>query len=169
VYLSAPITTGEAYVTWRHKHGASLTRDHPRYESLHYEHVISTNITRVGPLVTKLRRQYPDRFVIDPTSLDNVDGWTQNDYHNFWRALIEKYISLIVFADGWQFSTGCVYEFATALRSGKDIFTESLQGLDHQDGLRMIAMAVTEFEGLNVDAEPLRQALKAAEQAAKEG
>lgn len=169
VYMSAPITTGEAYVTWRHNNGSGITRDHPQYESLHYENVISANVTRVGSLVAKLRRRYADRLVIDPTSLDNVDGWSQSDYHNFWCALIEKYVALIVFADGWQFSTGCVYEFATALRSGKESVTESLRPLDRQDGLHMIATAIAEFERLNVDAESLRRAFQAVEQATKGG
>jgi hypothetical protein len=169
VYMSAPITTGEAYVAWRHNHGAPITRDHPQYESLHYENVISANVTRVGPLVAKLRRRYPDRLVIDPTSLDNIDGWSQSDYHDFWRALIEKYVALVVFADGWQFSTGCVYEFATALRSGKEVYAESLKPLDRQDGLHMIAAAVAEFENLNVDAESLRRALQSVERATESG
>ena len=119
VYLSTPITTGEAFVTWRHTHGAHISLDNPSYESLHYEHVIAANITRVAPLVAELRKRYSDRLVIEPTPLE-ADGWTQRQYRDFWCALIEQYVAVVVLADGWQFSTGCVFEFATAIKSGKD-------------------------------------------------
>lgn len=165
VYLSAPITTGEAYVRWRHSYGAQITHDHPSYESLHYEHVISTNLTRVAPLVTHLRKSFTGRLVIDPTSLDDIPGWSQNDYHDFWCSLIEKYIEFVVFADGWQFSTGCVREFATAVRTDKRVFDQSLKPLTQEAGLRLIADAVAQFDSLSVDSTSLRRALGAAEQA----
>jgi hypothetical protein len=165
VYLSAPITTGEAYVVWRHSYGAQITRDNPQYDSLHYQHVISTNLTRVAPLVTHLREMFPDRLVIDPTSLQDIPGWSQSDYHDFWCNLIEKYVAMVVFADGWQFSTGCVSEFATAIRTGKSVYTQSLTPLTQHQGLQMIASAVEEFDNLHVDSKPLRRAMRVAENA----
>lgn len=167
VYVSAPITTGQAYVVWRHSHGSQVTRDHPQYDSLHYQHVISTNLTRVAPLVRRLRESFPDRLVIDPTSLEDIPGWSQEDYHDFWCNLIEKYAAMVVFADGWQFSTGCVSEFATALRTGKKVYTQSLAPLTQHDGLTMVANAADEFDTLNVDSRPLRRAMRVAERAAE--
>lgn len=163
VYLSAPITTGEAYVVWRHSYGSHVSRDNPQYDSLHYEHVISTNLSRAAPLVKYLREMFPDRLVIDPTSLEDIPGWGQEDYHDFWCNLIEKYVATVVFADGWQFSTGCVSEFATALRTGKKVITQSLTPLTQADGLRMIANAVEEFDRLHVGSGSLRQAMQEVE------
>ena len=135
VYLSTPITTGHAYVLWRHSSGSQVAQDNPQYSSLHYEHVISTNLTRVAPLVSFLRDRFPDRLVMDPTYLEDIQGWEQEDYHDFWCNLIEKYAAMVVFADGWQFSTGCVSEFATALRTGKKVYAQSLTPLTPREGL----------------------------------
>ena len=165
MYLSTPITTGEAFVTWRHTHGAHISLDNPSYESLHYEHVIATNITRVAPLVAELRKRYSDRLVIEPTPLE-ADGWTQRQYRDFWCALVEQYVAVVVLADGWQFSTGCVYEFATAMIVGKRVLNQSLQPIASQEGLNMIDGAIEEFEDLNVDSADLRDAHRAVVQSA---
>jgi hypothetical protein len=165
VYLSAPITTGEAYVIWRNTHGSELTHDDPGYKSLHYENVVSTNLMRVAPLVAQLRRRFPERLVIDPTSLADLPGWEQTDYHEFWCHLIERYAALVIFADGWQFSTGCVREFATAIQGKIKTVDQSLAPLTLRDGISLISAAIVEFDRLHVDSSRLRQGLTAAERA----
>lgn len=161
VYLSAPITTGQAFVSWRHSYGSHVGVENEQYASLHYEHVISTNLTRVAPLVKNLREKFPDRLVIDPTSLEDIPGWSQGDYLAFWCDLIEKFAAMVVFADGWHFSTGCVTEFATALRTNKRVCTQSLAPLTQDEGIQMISKAIREFDRLHVDSGSLRRGLQA--------
>lgn len=164
-YLSTPITTGRAFVAWRHLSGASIAPGHPHYESLHHENVVALNLQRVPPLLAAMRERYPGKLVIDPTSLEDIAGWEQPDYHRFWCALIERYVAVVMFADGWQFSTGCIHEFAAALRSGSQVHDESFTPLSKEDGLALVGAAIAEIEALGVDSEPLRTSLRAVEQA----
>jgi len=167
VYVSTPITTGAAYVTWRNNVGNHLDRSHPKYRDQHREHVIDKNIARIRPVISGLRRHFHGQLVVDPTSLPDVDDWEQHDYHAFWCALIEQYIRTAVFTDGWQFSTGCVREFATAIKAGVWILQEDLAPLTIPTGLQLVRDAIRKFEELGVDAETLRSALASAEQAAQ--
>ncbi|HVB42897.1 MAG TPA: hypothetical protein VNF47_09360 [Streptosporangiaceae bacterium] len=159
VYLSAPITTGRAFVAWQRLVGSQLSPDHPHYESLHHKNVVELNLRQVPPLLAKIRSRFPGRLVIDPTSLDDVPGWEQEDYHRFWCSLIERYISVVVFADGWHFSTGCIYEFATALRSADQILDETFAPLSRAEGTRLIRQAIAEIEQLSLDSTLLRRGL----------
>jgi hypothetical protein len=162
VYLSAPITTGQAFVAWRHSQGAEISRDHPHYEELHHEYVVSTNLTRVAPLVRQLRTRFADRLVIDPTALASLSGWEQENYHRLWGSFIDKYVALVIFADGWQFSTGCVREFGTALHLSIKTVDQSLRPLAPQDGERLVKAAIAEFRRLQVDPTGLLKALQSA-------
>jgi len=166
VYLSTPITTGRAFVAWRKLADPLIRPGHPRYESLHYDNVTARNIARIPPLLDTLRRRYPDRLVIDPTSLADIDGWQQEDYHRFWCTLIARYAAITIFAADWQFSTGCINEFAAALASSAQIYSESLTPLTKKDGTALIEAAIDELDGTGIDAEPLRSGLRAVYEAA---
>ncbi|HSV65451.1 MAG TPA: hypothetical protein VLJ59_06020 [Mycobacteriales bacterium] len=156
VYLSAPITTGELFVAWRQSAAGSLDRDHPDYPELHREHVMATNIARVAPLVGWLRDAFAGRLVIDPTVLADVPGWRQQDYHDFWCALIRRYVDTVVFADGWQYSHGCVAEFATAVSVGARLLTERLENLDLARAVELVGAAVARLESVGEDTSKLR-------------
>jgi hypothetical protein len=160
VYLSTPITTGEAFVTWRRR--GRLETEHPDYRTLHREHVIDKNLERIRPVVARLRQHYSDRLVIDPTALDDVVGWEQSDYHEFWCAVVATYAAEVVFADGWQFSTGCVAEFAAASEAGIPMRREDLSTLSLDDGLRLATDAVSQLDRLGEDTTGLRRSLRAA-------
>lgn len=165
VYLSTPITTGRAFVTWRQMSGSQIDPSHPHYESQHYANVIALNLQRVPSLVAQLRARYSGRLVIDPTSLEDISGWEQEDYLRFWCSLIEEYVAIAIFAEGWQFSTGCIGEFATALRFSAEIYSESFAPLSKHDGEHLIRAAIAEVEELSLDSEPLRLGLRAVESA----
>lgn len=167
VYVSTPITTGHAYVTWRNNESGQIDRAHPLYSDLHREHVIEKNIARVRPVISNFRSRFRDQLVIDPTALHDIDDWEQLDYHAFWCALIEQYVRTVIFTDGWQFSTGCVREFAAAIRIQARILTEDLRPLTIPVGIQLIGEAVLKLEELDVDPESLRSAFTLVKEAAQ--
>jgi hypothetical protein len=159
IYLSAPITTGAVFVNWRKEIRSTTGHNHPEYEARHRKQVIERNIARVAPLAAALRLKFSDRLVIDPTTLDEVDNWSQQDYHEFWCEVINRYAHTVVFADGWELSHGCVREFETAVGSGLELLTENLNPLCVSAGIKMVADAVTHLERLDEDATCLRRSL----------
>jgi hypothetical protein len=155
VYFSTPITTGETFVQWRRGNG--MDDAHPDYQALHHEHVIARNLERVAPIVVALRAQFADRLVIDPTGLDAIDDWTQPDYHAFWSLVVERYASRIVFSDGWQYSTGCVTEFVTALRHDIPMFAEDMAELTRSRAIELLTAAIDELVSIGEDPVALRR------------
>lgn len=159
VYLSTPITTGDTYVRWRQETAHSIGRDDPRYNELHREKVINHNIAQAAPLAERLRAEFPDRIVVNPADMADIEDWTQADYHDFWCAVIRRFAGIVIFADGWQFSHGCVTEFATAVECGAQLLTQNMAPLTSDVGSALVARAMAELDGLSEDTDPLRKAL----------
>lgn len=157
IYFSTPITTGETFVRWRRGNG--MDDEHPEYRALHHEHVVTRNRERVQPIVAALRKRFTDRLVIDPTGLDDIDDWTQFDYHRFWSLVVQQFAARIVFSNGWQYSTGCVVEFVTALRHDIPMFDEELAELTPARGVQLLTSAIDEYVEIGEDPVSLREYL----------
>lgn len=118
LYLSTPITTGPKLLDW-----LAANRDHPDdaagegVAEVVRDEVIEENLAQLGPLRDRIRAEWPDAFLIDPTDL-TVSEWSQWEYHRFWVEVLNQLVDTIVFADGWELSTGCTIEYATGLLAG---------------------------------------------------
>ncbi len=156
VYLSAPITTGRRFVD-----AAIAARSIELEPNQHRRLVIEPNRRHVRALVRRLRFRFG--VVIDPTSLADVDEWTQADYRVFWGRVIELYASRVVFADGWELSNGCAYEYVTALRTGARTLTERLRPLTPAQAARQLKAAGSCLESAGLPASFLDAARKEVE------
>src|ERR1044072_4489986 len=134
-YVSVPITTGHRYLQWRITR--PLERVDAELEASHRQDVIAHNVAAATDLVRHVRDRF-DGIVIDPTQLDDVDQWEQANYHGFWSALIERFVGTIVFADGWQYSTGCSIELATACRNDITILDHRLSPLAPEKAVQLL-------------------------------
>ena len=56
--------------------------------------------------------------------------------------IIEKYVSAVIFAEGWQYSNGCVYEFFTAQKNRIPTLDEQQSNLTLNKGIRLIDSAI---------------------------
>lgn len=164
VYLSTPITTGRRFVEWRRGTGADLTPGSPAYLRRRGEEVIEPNRSDIAPLVRWLRTRFQDP-VIDPTALEAVPGWEQFDYHRFWAEVIERYAHTAVFAEGWQYSSGCVLELAAAVSADAILLRHDLAPLKPKDAVELIEGAIADVARDSVLPEaPLASALEALQQ-----
>lgn len=161
VYLSTPITTGLRFVAWRRGPGADLAVETPEYRRRCADEVIAPNRNEIAPLVEFLRDRFDDP-VIDPTALEDVPGWEQLDYHRFWTEAIDRYAHTAVFADGWEYSSGCVLELAAAVSAGATLLCQDLTPLAPEDAAELTEGAVADVSRDDVlPQEPLRTALEA--------
>jgi hypothetical protein len=168
VYLSVPITTGKRFLDWRRGPGAHLAPTDRRYRSEHRRQVVDPNREHVAPVV-KLVRERLSRVVIDPTTLNDVPGWTQADYHAFWTQVIERYAGTVVFLDGWEFSSGCTHEFVAAVRAGARLLREDLAPLQLDEGERRIRDAIAALSDEVLPTAPLSEALREVQELAERG
>lgn len=143
-YLSTPITTGRRFLEWYKETGYKLEPNGSRYKEEHYRAVIRPNTEEVEKKMNILRRQL-DTVLVNPTKFDWTE-WTQDDYRHFWGKVIENYADAVIFLDGWQYSSGCAFEFLTAVRSGAETLNEDRSKLDMETGFQLIKNAVGEYK-----------------------
>lgn len=158
VYVSAPITSGRRFLEWYSMRGElrSLADD---YQSDHLNQVVAPNRSAATALVKRVR-EINGSSVIDPTAVDHIEGWTQGDYRTAWARVIEEFVKTVVFANGWEFSNGCSYEFLIAAKTGVETLDESLRPIDLATGLSMIRRAAGELSSRGLPVEFLRGILE---------
>ncbi|HJQ03462.1 MAG TPA: hypothetical protein VJ851_17835 [Jatrophihabitans sp.] len=156
-YVSTPITTGPEFVAWWRSQGSTLDRDDPAYQD-EVGLVVRRNIEAVRPLVRLVERSL-GRPVIDPTRLGPIAAWEQPDYHEFWVRVIQRFVGTVVFAEGWQYSSGCSLEFAAAVAAGLPALDASLQPMPLGTGLRLLDSAARELDAAGLSSAYQRRAI----------
>lgn len=162
-YVSTPITTGPEFVAWWRSQGSSIPRHDPAYEA-ELSQVVQRNIEAVRPLVAAVETRFR-RPVIDPTRLGPIAGWQQPDYHRFWVRVIRTFVDTVVFADGWQYSSGCSVEFAATVGNGLSSYDASIRVLDVETGVRLLEAAADELDAAGLGSEYQRRAVEEIRQA----
>jgi hypothetical protein len=147
LYVSSPLTTGQRAFEWHQRNGS--TADDSAAQAGFRENVIASNRDQAGRYVEALRAKQMG-IVIDPTALEDVAGWTQSDYRFFWGRVIEEYAATVVFRDGWEYSSGCAYEFLVAARAGLTLLCEDLTPLSIEDGRKLLAAAIAYRQGIDL-------------------
>jgi hypothetical protein len=136
-YVSTPITTGKRYYDWLQAYSPDAASD---FDRDHAREVIAVNQESARALV-ELSRRHLDKVVIDPTPLE-APHWTQLQFHAFWTRLITDYAGTVVFNDGWEYSTGCCYEFAAAVNARARLLDDNLSPLPCAAALKLAKRAV---------------------------
>jgi hypothetical protein len=156
-YVSSPITTG------RRRVGIEASRtQRSMTEEFVRQHVIEPNRRDAQEYVQRLR-DAQSRYVIDPTALNDIPGWGQDDYRYFWGKVIELFASTVIFRDGWEFSSGCSYEFLVAVRSDLRVLDERLAPLELKDGMSLLAVVINNADPAQMNIKFLTDVLTALE------
>jgi hypothetical protein len=157
VYTAVPITTGARFLRWYAERGASVEGTEG-YAEEHRLAVIEPNSAAAASRIAAIRKamRLP---VIDPSAFDRR-GWSQEEYRNFWAAVIRRYAAMVVLLDGWQYSSGCSSEFLTATTNGILTFREDLQPLSRTEGHDLILEAASEFHSHGLLAPVLESVLR---------
>ncbi len=148
-YVAVPITGGPRFVTWYAKHAAPLKHDASKYSQALLDNVIQPNSNDAKRHISELVRR-ESCSVIDPSRLV-VSGWSQDDYRHFWSRVIEQFATRAVFLDGWNLSSGCVYEFFVVTTLGLPAFDAGLERLSPGDGLMLIEQGISELRAIGAD------------------
>jgi hypothetical protein len=158
LYVSAPITSGQRFVEWysRRHNLVGLAQQDQRE---HLREVVAPNRNAAGALVTRVRETCSDP-VIDPTTVGDIEGWTQGDYRNAWARIIEEFVRAVVFANGWEFSSGCSYEYLVATKAGVETLDELWRPIKLEAGVSLLRRAIGEMSSRGLPAEFLRGILE---------
>jgi hypothetical protein len=164
VYVSAPLTSGRRFAEWSVSADSSLGASSTQYQLAHSDHVVRPNRAAAANAISQLRRDPPDWLsqgasplvVIDPTAVPDLDRWGQDDYRVLWKRVIEEFARAIVFLDGWNYSSGCAYEFLTGVRRGLDLRRVDGSNITAPEGIGLLSSGAKDLEGLGADTVFLR-------------
>ena len=147
-YVSVPITTGKRFLEWYKEKGRLLKNT--EYAEAHFTEVIKPNMEDAQDFISHIRETH-QCIVVEPTSL-TIDCWTQTEYNNFWKVVIEQYIDKVYFGDGWYLSKGCTIEFMTAFKRGIPTYKQNKKHLGGTEGLELMRAGAEEYKSLGLDA-----------------
>jgi hypothetical protein len=147
-YISIPITTGLRFLDWYKMEGKNIVSSE-EYHALHYKQVIEQNISASADFVEHVRNTRGNA-VIEPTKLV-VKDWTQNDYHNFWIRIINRFIKEAFFMTGWHLSKGCTLEFLTAKRKGIPVYDVDSRPISTDEACTLLESTIDEYAKLGLE------------------
>jgi hypothetical protein len=146
IYVSSPLTSGRRAAEWHSQNGQGENPEGFK------RHVFTPNRADAAEYVRELRER-TGREVIDPGAVDDISGWAQDDYRVCWGRVIQEYAKAVVFREGWQYSSGCAYEFVVAQEAGLEVVDESWSPLSVADGRTLLSSAREDLrsQGSSVD------------------
>jgi len=97
-------------------------------------------------------------LVITPAPF-SAPGWSQHEYLAFWETLLRTRVRSSWFNRNWQYSNGCVFEFAVAQDAGLPTFDCEGKILDRETGIALIKSAIEQLEPDGFDTKSLRENL----------
>jgi hypothetical protein len=156
-YVSTPITTGRRLHEIRMRNGTSFPEN---YQTFLQEHVIEPNRREARRLVSQVRRDR-SHIAIDPSAVNDIPGWGQDDYRYFWGLVIKEFVRCVVFSEGWEHSSGCSYEFLVAIQAQIETLDHRFNPLPREKGIVLLKHAIAAAQGSETDASFLQAVLDA--------
>jgi hypothetical protein len=155
VYVSIPITSGRRYIEW---YTQNQSKPNFKENGSHQDFVVNVidyNRKQSKQIITNLKKFFSD-ILINPTTMIDIKGWEQNDYRDMWGRVIERYARTVVCTDGWNFSSGCSYEFLVAKTSKIKTVDENNKYISIEQGIKQIEQAVADIELCKLSTEFLK-------------
>src|SRR4030042_1737384 len=159
VYISLPITTGKRFWDWHADFEGNFEISDCAYVRKHQKHVVAPNRENVQRIMKVIEKKV-GRDIISPTLLEDLPGWTQDDYRALWARVLKECVNMVVFAEGWEYSNGCAYEFLIATQVGIRTVDEHLRPLRLDQGIRKITKAIQEMQRCDNHAKFLKSVRK---------
>lgn len=147
IYLSGPVTTGPRFVDWYKAEGRAMEND-PGYAGRHHAEVVVPNSEALKAKAEALRSR-TGVPVIEPGSL-LVHDWSQDEYVDFWRTVMERFVQRVVLSQGWEYSSGCVQEVLHAFELGLPVEDADGALLDRPAARAAIARAAEELQAAEI-------------------
>lgn len=147
-YLSGPITMGLRYLTQLERLRSRRSGD-KNYLGVRVDPAAKQrNVLAMRRFAARLRTS-TQWVVIDPSRFE-PHGWSQAEFHEFWKRVIDLFAERVVLIAGWQYSRGCVREFRSAVEAGVCILDQKLSEMAPIEGEKLIAMAKRRYSKVGI-------------------
>jgi hypothetical protein len=158
VYLSTPITSGPQLLQRHYSgKGAALERDAAHEPG--FPPALQSNLAAAAKKAHELRTKRG--FLVIAPILFSQEGWTQPNYRYFWGLVLERFVNKVYFMHGWEYSSGCSYEFFVASKLELETYRQDGSLFSTQEGLAALNRASDEMQRQGLSAE-IQRAVAAA-------
>lgn len=159
IYCSSELTTGDRLYKALRKHGLKTSAELRKQlgEQWYKTNIWDLNVAAAVKFAQDVRRKPPGKTMVITPAPFAAPGWSQPEYLSFWETLLRTRIQSAWFNSNWQYSNGCVFEFAVAHDAGLPTFDDAGQALDLSRGIELINRAIEELEEDGFDTSKLRE------------
>jgi hypothetical protein len=166
IYASTELTTGlRLYTELRArqlKTGDELRETMGR--AWYSANIFDANVEAGRRFADAVRERADGAPVITPGPF-SAPGWSQAEYLGFWETLIRTRVSAVWFNENWQYSNGCVFEFAVACHASVGTFDHRGRPLSRAEGAGLVRAALAELDRDSFDTTAMRDSLERIEHA----
>ena len=155
VYASSELTTGRRMqkvlreIGATHSEGLRRRLGAERYRTSIWDPNVEQAMSFARDLHHRLGG---NQLVVSPAPFATPD-WTQQEYLSFWETLLRTRIKAVYFNAGWEFSSGCSFEYLVSFDAGLPTYDASGAPLPVETAVGLIerAIGVLRNEGLDAD------------------
>ncbi len=102
--------------------------------------------------IMQRRLRKTNKIVINPTNFENeMLGWSQDEFYEFWDRVIKTLVNYVIFIDGWEFSIGCCFEVLSAIESGIEIYSQNEKALTIEDVIDKLNDSINIYKTSNLN------------------
>jgi hypothetical protein len=123
-------------------------------------HIFDENVKLGKEFAQCVRNRLTDKTIVITPGPFAAPSWSQPEYLFFWEMLLRTRIKSACFNRNWQFSNGCVFEFAVARDAGLTTLDQNGMPLDLDGGLQLIESAIRRLDADGFDTSPLSKSLE---------
>jgi hypothetical protein len=162
IYCSSELTTGaRLYEALReHKLKTAAELKEKLGKAWFGTNIFDANVKLGKEFARCVRNRLTDKTIIITPGPFTAPTWSQPEYLFFWETLLRTRIKRACFNRNWQFSNGCVFEFAVAQDAGVETIDHNGKPLTLDEGFQLIESAIKRLDADEFDTSTLSTSLE---------
>jgi hypothetical protein len=159
IYCSSELTSGARLHDAMRDHKVKTRAElREKMGKTWYEtNIFDANVKLGKEFAQSVRHALSDKTMVITPAPFLAPTWTQPEYLHFWEMLLRTKIKSVWFNRNWQFSNGCVFEFAVARDAAIPTLDHNGKTLDLDKAMQLIESAIGQLEIDGFDNSKLRE------------
>jgi hypothetical protein len=161
IYCSSELTSGYTLHSALLKHKLKTATEIKQQMGSEWfeKNIWDANVKAAIDFAEAVRAKALDKTLAITPAPFSAPGWSQRECLAFWETLLRTRVRSVWFNRNWQYSNGCVFEFAVAQDAGLPTFDHEGKILDRETGSTLVKSSIDQLESEGFEAKSLRENL----------
>ena len=162
IYCSSELTTGARLYDALRKNKLKTAAElkEKMGQAWFTTNIFDANVKLAKEFAQCVRNSLTDKTIVITPGPFVAPTWSQPEYLFFWETLLRTRIKSVCFNRNWQFSNGCVFEFAVANDAGLPTLDHNGKSLGLDEGFQLIDSAIRRLAAEGFDTSKLAENLE---------